>query len=281
MAYDINAALERLENNLAEVDSAKKQVEETIATSESLQQIIGTYTESLHDLNKDISTFIEEVRNYQDIKTAEFGSATDAIKTSCESVVGKFNVDVKTAIKSFDEKFAETIVKFDSENENLRIQVNKLHSLQEVLNKSAKEVDEVEKKVDILATELKESQDEQDKILASVKSSVETLPSSVESHAEVIVSEIKDQTLGLKTKSEEISRTASKAIQKLDRQISVLTETKVLCDGIKGDIENLKNSIDSQFESMKSAINTNRWIVIIGIMVLIIHFAFHLKLAYF
>ena len=41
MAYDINAALERLETNLAEVESAKKQVEETIATRESLQQIIG------------------------------------------------------------------------------------------------------------------------------------------------------------------------------------------------------------------------------------------------
>ena len=39
MAYDINAALERLETDLAEVESAKKQVEETIATSESLQLV--------------------------------------------------------------------------------------------------------------------------------------------------------------------------------------------------------------------------------------------------
>lgn len=52
MAYDINAALERLENNLAEVESAKKQVEETIATSESLQQIIGRYTNTLNAMGK-------------------------------------------------------------------------------------------------------------------------------------------------------------------------------------------------------------------------------------
>ncbi len=80
MAYDINAALERLETNLAEVESAKKQVEETIATSESLQQIIGRYSESLSSMGKDISAFIEEIRNYQGNKTSELDSAVDTIK---------------------------------------------------------------------------------------------------------------------------------------------------------------------------------------------------------
>ena len=77
----------------------------------------------------------------------------------------------------------------------------------------------------------------------------------------------------LNTKSEEIIEDVSKAIQKLDNQNSVLTETKKLCDDIKGDIENLKDSIDAQFESMRSTININRWIAIIGILALIVlHF---------
>lgn len=273
MAYDINAALERLENNLAKVESAKKQVEETIATSESLQQIIGRYTESLSSMGKDISAFIEEIRNCEGNKTSELGSAVDKIKTSCECVINKFNADVKTAIKSFDEKFAETIVKFGSENEKLRIQVNKLDSLQDALNKAIKEVNEVEKKVDILATELKNSQESQDETLESVKSSLEAIPSSVKSHAEVIVSEVKNRVLDLKAKSEEIIGDVSKAILKLDNQISVMAETKELSNAIKEDIENLKGSIDSQFESMRSAININRWIAIIGILALIgLHF---------
>ena len=62
MAYDINAALERLENNLAEVESAKNQVEETIATSESLQQIIGRYTATLNSMGKDEG--VSKVQNY-------------------------------------------------------------------------------------------------------------------------------------------------------------------------------------------------------------------------
>lgn len=273
MAYDINAALERLETNLAEVESAKKQVEETIATSESLQQIIGRYSESLSSMGKDISAFIEEIRNYQGNKTSELDSAVDTIKTSCDCVINKFNAEVKLAIKSFDEKLSETIVKLGSENEKLRIQVNKLNSLQDVLNKATKEVNDVEKKVDILATELKNSQDEQNKVLANVKSSLKTLPSSVKSNADVIVSEIKNRTLELKSVSENIVGEVSKANQKLDSQNSVLVETKKLCGDIRGDVGNLKDSIDAQFESMRSAININRWIAIIGILTLIVlHF---------
>ena len=222
---------------------------------------------------KDISSFIEEIRNFQDINTSELSSIVDALKTSCECVINKFNADVKIAIKNYNKKFAETIVNFGSENEKLRIQVNKLNSLQKVLNDATKELNEIGKKVDILAAESKNSQGKQDKMLASIKSEIEALASSVKSHAEVIVSEVKNRTLDLKVKSEEIIGEVSKAIQTLDNQNSVLTETKGLCNGIKTDLEILKGSIDCQFESMKRAINTNRWIVIIGLLALIVlHF---------
>lgn len=273
MAYDINAALERLENNLVEVESAKKQVEETIATSESLQQIIGRYTDTLNAMGKGVSSFIEEIRNYQDINTSELSSVVDALKTSCECVINKFNADVNTAIKNFDEKITETIIKFGSENEKLQIQINKLNSLKDVLNDATKELNEIGKKVDTLAIELKNCQGEQDVMLASIKSEIDALPSSVKSHAEAIVEEVKNQASDLKTKSEEIIGDVSKAIEKLDNQIFVITETKGLCNGIKTDLKNLKGSIDSQFKSMNKAIIINRLIAIIGILTLIVlHF---------
>lgn len=273
MAYDINAVLERLENDLSEVESAKKQVEETIATSESLQQIIGRYTETLNAMSNDISAFIEEVHNYHDMKVYELGSAADALKTSCECVSTKFNEDVKDAIEGFDGKFTEAIEKFGSENEKLQIQVHKLNSLQDSLNKATEKVKEVENKVDILATELKNSQDEQDNMLTSVKSSLEALSPSIKSQAETIVSEVNRHTLDLESISNEISEKVSTSIQKLENHISVLTETKVICNGIKAELENLKGSVDSQFASIKSAININRWIAIIGILALIaLHF---------
>ena len=39
MAYDISLALERLEKNLQDINSAKKQVEDTINASSQLQNV--------------------------------------------------------------------------------------------------------------------------------------------------------------------------------------------------------------------------------------------------
>lgn len=47
MAYDINKALERLEKNLCDVDSARKQVEKTVACSTDLQNIVNGYVASI------------------------------------------------------------------------------------------------------------------------------------------------------------------------------------------------------------------------------------------
>lgn len=47
MAYDINATLERLEQNLKQLDSARKQVETTVQASEELQNAVAGYVASI------------------------------------------------------------------------------------------------------------------------------------------------------------------------------------------------------------------------------------------
>lgn len=46
MTYDINATLERLEQNLKQLDSARKQVENTVQASEGLQNAVAGYVAS-------------------------------------------------------------------------------------------------------------------------------------------------------------------------------------------------------------------------------------------
>ena len=193
MAYDINAALERLEKNLSEVESAKKQVEETIATSESLQQIIGRYSDSLVELNKEITKFIAEVHNYQSLKTSELDTAIKKIMTSCEAVISKFNVDVKSSTDAFNAKFSEAITKFGSENNNLAEQVTKLSSLHGTLKDATSEIKEIERKLDEIAKNLKDSQAEQDRTLDNIKSSL--------SNSKLIVTLFFKKEIKMKSKS--------------------------------------------------------------------------------
>lgn len=273
MAYDINAALERLEKNLSEVESAKKQVEETIATSESLQQIIGRYSDSLVELNKEITKFIAEVHNYQSLKTSELDTAIKKIMTSCEAVISKFNVDVKSSTDAFNAKFSEAITKFGSENNKLAEQVTKLSSLHGTLKDATSEIKEIERKLDEIAKNLKDSQAEQDRTLDNIKSSIDALPAKIKSQIDEVINTINVQANDLENKADEIITSAATAIQKLDTIISVLSETKSLCHGIKSDIAELKKSMDSGLTEVRSAINVNRWILIIGLIALVaLHF---------
>ena len=273
MAYDINAALERLEKNLSEVESAKKQVEETIATSESLQQIIGRYSDSLVELNKEITKFIAEVHNYQSLKTSELDTAIKKIMTSCEAVISKFNVDVKSSTDAFNAKFSEAITKFGSENNKLAEQVTKLSSLHGTLKDATSEIKEIERKLDEIAKNLKDSQAEQDRTLDNIKSSIDALPAKIKSQIDEVINTINVQANDLENKADEIKTSAATAIQELDTIISVLSETKSLCNGIKSDIAELKKSMDSGLTEVRSAINVNRWILIIGLIALVaLHF---------
>ena len=273
MAYDINAALERLEKNLSEVESAKKQVEETIATSESLQQIIGRYSDSLVELNKEITKFIAEVHNYQSLKTSELDTAIKKIMTSCEAVISKFNVDVKSSTDAFNAKFSEAITKFGSENNKLAEQVTKLSSLHGTLKDATSEIKEIERKLDEIAKNLKDSQAEQDRTLDNIKSSIDALPANIKCQIDEVINTINVQANDLENKADEIKTSAATAIQKLDTIISVLSETKSLCNGIKSDIAELKKSMDSGLTEVRSAINVNRWILIIGLIALVaLHF---------
>lgn len=273
MAYDINAALERLEKNLSEVESAKKQVEETIATSESLQQIIGRYSDSLVELNKEITKFIAEVHNYQSLKTSELDTAIKKIMTSCEAVISKFNVDVKSSTDAFNAKFSEAITKFGSENNKLAEQVTKLSSLHGTLKDATSEIKEIERKLDEIAKNLKDSQAEQDRTLDNIKSSIDALPAKIKSQIDEVINTINVQANDLENKADEIKTSAATAIQKLDTIISVLSETKTLCNGIKSDIAELKKSMDSGLTEVRSAINVTRWILIIGLIALVaLHF---------
>ena len=273
MAYDINAALERLEKNLSEVESAKMQVDETIATSESLQQIIGRYAESLDSLNKEISEFIDEIHKYQNVNSSELGLVVSKMKVSCESFVAEFNADVKTAIDTFCKKISEIIVKFSSENGRLMTEINKLISLHDVLIKATREVNDVEEKVDVLAEYLRKSQDEQYKMFESVKSSLEVQSSSIKLHADAIASVVTNHALELKTMTKEISSNINTTNQRVDNLLSVQTETKGLCNGIKSDLEKLNNVLEYRLTTMEKSIKINRLIILIGLLALIaLHF---------
>ena len=273
MAYDINTALERLEKNLSDVESAKLQVDETIATSESLQQIISRYSESLQSLNSEISTLVAEVNNYQSLKTSQLDGAIAKIMDTCDRVVNKFNADIKKSTNNFGELCAEASKSIEVESSKLAEHVNKIDSLYTVLDKATKEVVDIKKTLDMISEDIKISQGEQDKSLANIQSSLLSLSTSITSQINSVQTLFNSNYSDLMNKSDKINSEVSFVNNKIEKVLSVLTETNTICIGIKADIVSLKRDVESYDSSIQSVLKTNRWIVIGGVAVLIIlHF---------
>lgn len=273
MAYDINAALERLERNLSEVESARKQVEAIVTTSEQLQSIIKQYSDTLAAMNQEVGSFISEINKYSTLWTTELEAAINKIKTACEGVINKFNEDINSSTNLFKAKFMETINAFGAENDKLAEQVRRLDSLHGTISDTINELSEIKRKLEFIAQFIKESQGEQDKALADIKSSVDDIPTSVKADIDAAVEIINGHASNLATKADSIKEDTNLAIQKLDNIHTMVHETKAICSGIKTDIANLKKSVDSGISALGSAININRWIIIIGIIALIaLHF---------
>lgn len=224
-------------------------------------------------LYKEVSKFVSEVHNYQSVKTSEFESAISKVRISCDGVIAKFNNDVKTSTDTFTAKFSDTVTKIGSENNKLAEQVSRLSTLHGALNTATDEVKKIESKLDVIAKDLKDSQAEQDRTLENIKSSLTALPTGVKSQLDNAISIINGHATDLNKKADEIKSEAATSIHKLDSVIAVLSETKTLCKGIKTGIADLKKSIESELAQTQSAINVNRWILIIGLIALItLHF---------
>lgn len=104
MAYDINKALERLEKNLCDVDSARKQVEKTVACSTDLQNIVNGYVASLDSLVQDIEQLINDLTKYKSLKTTELETSIKKIEDACERTMDSFNKMVADASVNFKKK---------------------------------------------------------------------------------------------------------------------------------------------------------------------------------
>ena len=80
MAYDINVALERLEKNLQNLQSAKEQVESTVNSNAELQKIVNDYVTSVKSVLEETLLLKEEVATMKSEKIVEVKEAVDLVE---------------------------------------------------------------------------------------------------------------------------------------------------------------------------------------------------------
>ena len=285
MAHDINSALERLEKNLSELDSARSQVMQSVNASNDLLKMVTQYVAAVKKLAASLEEWESSLSGRESELHGELGSAIASIKQTCTDIISAFKVDVDKATLDFKNDTGKTLEKFAEQNDKLAERVTELVALREQIKKATEEIKSVKSALNEILKELKDSQDEQDATLEDLKAKVSGLNEKIENskvavlqaiaHSEQSLSAILNQT------NEKIDVISGKA----DALASNVASLTTICQNIDTLVQSSTNSITSTINKAKDevisaiqeskaetikATNINRWLIVGGIIILAI-----------
>ncbi|EFC68514.1 MULTISPECIES: hypothetical protein [Prevotella] len=236
MAYDINLALERLEKNLQDINSAKEQIEDTINASSQLQNVVNGYVASVNAVLQETILLKEEIAKMRVQKVTEIKEAVTSIEASCNTIIAEFKKNSSSILTDFvsqNDRLAKS-------NEELSAFQTKLEQSIEITSGLKTRQDEISADVHSIHNKLQESTENISKQYGQLSQKVDA-----------------DMTMLTNSMSKEFSR-LSERTEELNRAITKNQR----------DIEELCKQISDQHADNLKNININRWMLIAGILIL-------------
>ena len=234
MAYDINLALERLEKNLQDINSAKKQVEDTINASSQLQNVVNGYVTSVNTVLQETILLKEEIGKMKNQKVTEVKEAVAAIEASCTAIISTFKEDTSSILADLS-----------SENDRLTKSNEFLRVFQTKLEQSIEITSVLKTKQDKVSADVLSIHNSQQEATENISKQYDQLSQRMDTSITVLTDSMDKKFGKFSKQTEELHRAVTKiqmTIEDLGKQIS------------EQHVTNLKN------------ININRWILIIGIL---------------
>lgn len=269
MAYDINAALERLTQNLQDLESARTQVENTVDASNELRETVSGYVNTINDLYAEVKDWEEHLKAAQTNLSSEITETFITLKDSCETI--------SVGFKNSTDK---TLVTLTEQSEKFKERVKELDVLRHDLKGAMAEIGGVKSTLSNLTTGLTKSLQGQDEALADIIGNVSGLPVIVKGYTDDVVQQMEKRHREFTEKLDSSNEKGKIIIEKLDSVIAACdtiqkTESSVqsACSNIQTAVKEVKELVSNLQTTVTKDLNINRWILIGGIIVLIIlHF---------
>lgn len=285
MTHDINSALERLEKNLSELDSARSQVLQSVNASNDLLKMVTQYVTAVKKLAASLEEWESSLSGRESELHGEFRSAITSIKQTCTDIISAFKLDVNKATLDFKKDTDKTLEKFTEQNDKLAERVTELVALREQIKKATEEIESVKSALNEILKELKDSQDEQDAILEDLKTKISGLNEKIENSKVAVLQAIADSEQSLSAILHQTNEKIDGVSGKADALASNVASLTTICQNIDTLMQSSTNSItstinkvkdevisaiqESKEETLKSA-NINRWLIVAGIITLAI-----------
>ena len=268
---DILKSLAELETTLKGIESAKKQVETVVAAYSQLSTSASAYSKSIADISSNLAAIIANIKEKNDVLQQEASTILDAFQTQCTAAVeaeksslkvtsSTFATDcnavvenAKTAFKgqvdNLDSTLSAKCLALSSSISNLNAEIAKLESLHSLIKSTLDSVSTLKIDVKALGDSLTESQSNQDKDLALIKTNIETF-----------LEDVKAKFTSLQNKLEESQKGQDDELKKISR---ALTASAKQAD------ENSK-SISRDIVALQEATKMNKTLIIICLVSIII-----------
>ena len=266
MPYDINAALERLEKNLQDLDSARNQVEKAVKASTDLQSVVSEYVSSVKTLCVGLQAWEASLRTRGESLSHEYESAIARVNSTCTEIINSFGTVVKQTSTEFKDKTGSIVEKFTEQNRILTERVQDMNALKEDIKKATTEIQAIKESLSQISKDLKDSQESQDAVLNDIKQKLEAIPNIISTTAEGINAKLSL----LEEKADSISSQLSH-VDSLGQEIKSVTQQ--IQSNLQSSTESLISSIESSKNDTAKSININRWITIAAFIILVVlHF---------
>ena len=266
MPYDINAALERLEKNLQDLDSARNQVEQAVKASTDLQSVVSEYVSSVKTLCVGLQAWEASLKAQGESLSRDYEAAIARVNSTCTEIINSFGTVVKQTSTDFKDKTGSIVEKFTEQNRILTERVQDLNALKEDIKKATAEIQEIKESLSQISKDLKESQESQDAVLEDIKQKLEAIPTVISTTAEGI----NEKLSSIQEKADSISSLLSK-VNSLGLEIKSVSQQ--IQSTLQSSTESLISSIESSKNDTAKSININRWITIAAFIILaILHF---------
>lgn len=264
----INKALAQLEKDLQEINSARNQVESTVKASTDLQKVVSEYVSSVQALSVGLQALESELRAREGALSNEYEDAISRVNSTCTEIISSFGTVVEKASTDFKGKTDSTIEKFTQQNTILTERVKDMNALKDEIKKTMSEIQTVKESLTQISKDVKESQEGQDRVLDDLKQKADAIPDKIQTASDAVIDNCNRKHQDIKSVLDELSQSLSGIDAKIDRLAETTSAIQLKCDAIKSSVDEANASIASSKLATTKAINVNRWILIVGIIVL-------------
>ena len=273
----------------ASQEQDQKALEESISKiNKDCDAIIAGLGASVQKINADL---LKSVNEWKDDKKASQEQDQKALEESiskiskdCELIILNLGTSLDNVTKEFTDSTKSSMTLFNDENSKLAEQVEKINLLKTAIANSIGEITSVKSALNSILKELKDSQEAQDKMLMDINTKVTAITPAVKHLIDEMETEAKEAVSKIISGLNETNSLLPQMQEALDKIITKTDEIKVAAGEIHAVTDTIKLSSFNNLtklnemstaqvnanEELLSATKTNRWIIIIGIVLVVI-----------